>query len=93
LNWSDLASHFKLYNYFIKSGAAEEKLESFIDIVHSTDISPEKVIELVNQLFNISKAESIPLDHVPEYINKKLQEKQKINERVREAMLSCKARM
>jgi hypothetical protein len=54
---------------------------------------PEKLIELVNQLFNISKAESIPLDQVPEYINKKLQEKQKINERVREAMLSCKARM
>ncbi|MFL6377281.1 MAG: hypothetical protein ACJ72R_07455, partial [Nitrososphaeraceae archaeon] len=73
LNWSDLGSHYRLYNYFIKnSGAAEEKIESFIDMVHSTDISPEKVIELVNQFSNISKSESIPLDQVSGYINKKL---------------------
>jgi hypothetical protein len=49
LSLPDLASHFRLYNYFKKSGAAEEKIESFIDMVHPTDISPEKVIELVNQ--------------------------------------------
>jgi len=34
LNLSELASHFRLYNYFLKSGAAEEKIESFIDMVH-----------------------------------------------------------
>jgi vacuolar-type H+-ATPase subunit I/STV1 len=85
LSWSDLASHFRLYNYFIKSGAAEDKIESFIDMVHSTDISPEKVIELVNQFFNISKSESIPHDQVSGYINKKLEEKQKIDEQIKEA--------
>jgi hypothetical protein len=85
LNLYELASHFRLYNYFIKSGAAEEKIESFINMVHSTDISPEKLIELVNQLFNISKSESIPLDQVSGYIKEKLQEKQKIEEELREA--------
>jgi hypothetical protein len=58
LNWSDLASHFRLYNYFIKSGAAEDKIESFIDNISSSNLPPEKVIELVNELFNISKEEN-----------------------------------
>jgi len=49
LNLSELASHFRLHNYFIKSGAAEEKIESFIANVSSNDISPEKVVELVYQ--------------------------------------------
>jgi hypothetical protein len=67
LNWSDLASHFRLYNYFIKSGASEEKVESFIANVSSTgdDIPPENIIQCVNQLFNISKSELIPLDQIP----------------------------
>jgi hypothetical protein len=93
LSESGLAVNLRLYNYFRESGASENTIGSFIANVSSSDMPPEKLIELVNQLFNISKAESIPLDQVPEYINKKLQEKQKINERVREAMLSCKARM
>jgi hypothetical protein len=46
-------------------------------MVHPTNISPEKVIELVNQLFNISKAESIPLDQVSGYIEEKLEEKKR----------------
>jgi hypothetical protein len=85
LNWSDLASHFRLYNYFIKSGAAEEQIEKFVTNVHLSDIPPEKVIELVNQLFDISKAESIPLDQVSGYIKEKLQEKQNIDEEIKEA--------
>jgi hypothetical protein len=73
LNLSDLASNFRLYNYFIKSGAAEDKVESFISNVSSSDLPPEKVIELVNQLFNISKSESMPLDQVSGYIKEKLE--------------------
>jgi hypothetical protein len=81
----DLASHFRLYSYFRKSGAAEEKIESFIDNMNSSNLPPERAIELVNQLFNISKSESIPLDQVLGYIKEKLEEKQKIDEGVREA--------
>ncbi len=29
-NFADLASHARLHNYFIKSGAAEDKIESFL---------------------------------------------------------------
>jgi DNA repair ATPase RecN len=75
LNWSDLGSRFRLYNYFIKSGATEDKIESFIDNISSSNIPPEKVIELVNQLFNISKSESIPLDQEIKDANDILQNK------------------
>ena len=46
---------------------------------------PERIIELVNQLHGISKSESIPLDQVPEYIKQKLQEKQTLDEHIKEA--------
>jgi hypothetical protein len=85
LNLSELASHFRLYNYFIKSGAAEDKIESFVARVHSTDIPPKKVIELVNQLYDVSQEQSIPVHEVPKYIEKKLDEKKKIEEELREA--------
>jgi hypothetical protein len=80
-----LASHFRLYNYFVKSGAAEEEIESFIANINSSDIPPEKVIEHVNQLYDISKQESIPVQDVPNYIKKKLEEKKKIDQDIKEA--------
>jgi len=83
LNWSDLASHFRLYNYF--KGASEEKVESFITNVSSNDIPPERIIELVIQLHDISKSEPIPIDQVPGYIKEKLEEKQKIDEEIKHA--------
>src|SRR5919198_1548631 len=55
LNFTDLASHTRLYNYFIKSGTSENAIESFITKVSTTtDISPEQTIELVYQLHEIS---------------------------------------
>ncbi|MFL6330771.1 MAG: hypothetical protein ACJ705_07120 [Nitrososphaeraceae archaeon] len=85
LTMSELSSHVRLYNFIKSSGAAEEDIESFIDNINSGDVSPEKVIELVNQLFNISKSESIPLDQVSGYINKKLEQKKSIDEQIEEA--------
>jgi hypothetical protein len=38
---SDLASHFRSHNFIKESGAAEDKIESFIANVISSDISPE----------------------------------------------------
>jgi hypothetical protein len=43
---AELALHFRLYNYSVKSGAPEDKIKSFIAKVSSGDFSPEKVIEL-----------------------------------------------
>jgi hypothetical protein len=85
LNWSDLASHFRLYNYFIKSGTAEDKIESFIERFHSTDIPPERVIGYLNQIHEIAKTESIPLDQVSGYIREKLEQKQKIDDDIQQA--------
>jgi hypothetical protein len=48
-------------------------------------LSPEKIVDLVNQLFNISKSESILLEQVPDYIQQKLEEKQKLDEQIKEA--------
>jgi uncharacterized protein (UPF0335 family) len=85
LSLSDLAQHIRLRNYFIKSGASEEKVESFITNVSSNDVPPERIIELVNQLHEISKSESIPLDQLPRYIERKLEEKKKIDVEIKEA--------
>jgi hypothetical protein len=49
------------------------------------EFSPEQTIELVYQLYEISKSESISLDQVPNYIEKKLEEKKKIDEQIKEA--------
>jgi hypothetical protein len=77
LNLSDLTSNFRLHNFIKSSGAAEEDIESFIVNICSNDVSHEKVVELVYQLHEISKAESIPLEQVSSYIKEKLEGKKK----------------
>jgi uncharacterized protein (UPF0335 family) len=54
-------------------------------MIIQNDIPSEKVIELVNQLHDISKSNSIPIDQIPGYIKQKLEEKQKIGEEIKEA--------
>src|ERR1051326_1993095 len=86
---SDLASHFRLYNIIKKLGANEDQIESFISNCTSGAgvevLPPEKIIDLVNQLFNISKSESIALEKVPDYIQQKIQHKEKLEEQIKEA--------
>jgi hypothetical protein len=53
---SDLASHFRLFNYLLKSEAAEDKIESFITNINSGYIPLEEVIEPLNQIYEISKS-------------------------------------
>jgi cell division septum initiation protein DivIVA len=84
-NFADLASYARLYNFFRNLGAAEEDIESFITNINSRDVSPEKAVQYVNQLYNVSKEETIPLDQVPNYIEKKLEEKKRIDEQIKEA--------
>ena len=89
---SDLASHFRLYNIIKKSGTTEDQIESFISNCISgtggaedNSLPPEKIVDLTNQLFNISKSESIALEQIPEYIKQKLEEKQNLEEQIKEA--------
>jgi hypothetical protein len=56
LNLSDLASNFRLHNFIKESGAAEDKIESFIDNINSGDVSPENIVQYVNQLYYVSHA-------------------------------------
>jgi hypothetical protein len=46
---------------------------------------PEKIIDYVNQLYEISKLESIPVQEVPNHIRQKLEEKGKIDQEIKEA--------
>ena len=85
LNLSDLASNFRLHNFMKTSGAAEDKIESFIDNINSSNLPPEKAAEYVNQLYDVSKEQSIPLDQVPSYVREKLEEKQKIDQEIQQA--------
>jgi hypothetical protein len=56
---SDLASFFRLYNFFRNSETAEKDVESFITNINSGYIPPGKAIELVNQIYDVSKSESV----------------------------------
>ena len=81
---SDLASLFRLYNFFRGSRAKENEVETFITNINSGYIPPDKAIEIVNQIYEISKSESVPPDQLPNYIKQKLVEKQKIEEQIQE---------
>jgi hypothetical protein len=81
---SDLAARTRLYNFFIESGASEEKVESFITNVHLSNIPSEKVIEYLNQIHEITKEESIPLDQISDFVKRKIEDKKKIEEELRE---------
>jgi hypothetical protein len=64
---ADLASIFKIYNFFRGSAAKENEIESFITNINSGYISPGKAIELINQIHEISKSESVLPDQPPNY--------------------------
>src|SRR5919198_5034344 len=78
----DLASHFRLFNYLVKSGANENEIESFITNVNSGYIPLGKAIELINQIYEISKSESVSPDQLPNYIRQKLEEKHNIDDMI-----------
>jgi hypothetical protein len=86
---NELTSRFRLYNIIKKSGTNEDQIESFIinctSGAEDSFLPPEKIVDLVNQLFNLSKSESIPLEQVPDYIRQKLQQKQELEQEVKEA--------
>ena len=82
---SGLASFFRIYNFFQGSGAKESEIESFITNINSGYIPPGKAIELLNQIYHISKSELVPPDQLPNYVKQKLEEKQKIDEEIQQA--------
>ena len=51
----------------------------------ANSLSPEKIIDFTNQLFDIAKSESIPPAEIPDIIKQKLEEKQKLEKQIQEA--------
>ena len=84
MSTSELASFFRLYNFFRNSGARENEIESFITSINSGYIRPGKAIELINQIYEFTKSQSVPPDQLPDYIKQKLEEKQRIDEEIKE---------
>jgi hypothetical protein len=84
LNLSDLASNFRLHNFIKTSGNSENAIESFISNISSSELPPEKVVEIVNQIYKISKSESVSPDQLPNYMKEKYEQKQRIDEQIKE---------
>jgi hypothetical protein len=78
---NDLASFFRVYNFFRNSRAKENEVESFIINVNSGYIPPGKAIELLDQIYELSKSESVPPGQLPNYVRQKLEEKQRLTRR------------
>src|SRR5438270_12243637 len=76
MNLSECANIARLVNRIKRSGGNTRDIEKLLTRIHSRCISiglpSEKISQLLMQLFNISKSESIPLESVPEYITQKI---------------------
>jgi hypothetical protein len=82
---SELASFYRLYNFFRGSGAKENEIESFIANINSGYIPPGKAIELINQIYAVFKSESVPPDQLPNYVKQKLEQKKEIEGEIQQA--------
>ena len=82
---ANLASFYRLYNFFRGSGAKENEVESFITNINSGYIPPDKAIELINQIYEITKSQSVPPDQLPNYVKQRLEQKKKIDDDIQQA--------
>ena len=70
---AEFASIHRRHNYIKKLGASEEQIESLISslLEGARSLPQEKTADLLNQLFELSESESIPLNELPVYVKKK----------------------
>jgi hypothetical protein len=63
ISLNELAPSVRLYNYIQKLGANQDQIESFIaNLANSPE--PEKLIDVTNQVAQLSRSESIPLEEL-----------------------------
>jgi 5'-3' exonuclease len=80
---SHIAASTRLGNYIQKLGANQDQIESFIaNLAHSPE--PEKLIDVANQVAHLSKAESIPLGELEGHIKQKEEEKQMLEDEIKQ---------
>jgi hypothetical protein len=87
LSLYELANRTRLCDYIKKLGADEEQIESFIlNLLNRTNsLPPEKILEITNQLFEISKSISVPLAEIPTCLRQNLIKNKKIDEKIKTA--------
>jgi hypothetical protein len=82
LTLSELGSSLRLYNYSKKLGANQDKIESLIANLANFP-KPEKLIEVANQIAQLSRSESIPLEDLENHVKQKEEEKQRLEQEIK----------
>jgi hypothetical protein len=81
---SHIASSIRLSNYIQKLGANQDQIELFIaNLVNSPE--PEKLIDVANQVAQLSRSGSIPLADLVGHIKQKEEEKQRLEDEINQA--------
>jgi hypothetical protein len=79
---NELAPFIRLYKYIKKLGADQDQIESFIaNLADSPE--PQKLIDVANQVTQLSRSESIPLEDLECHVKQKEEEKQMLEEEIR----------
>lgn len=76
--------------FIIRSSKSEQMKRksnhSSLNLLEATkSIPPEEIAELVNQLFEISKSESVARAEVSEYVRQKIEEKKRLEDEIQKA--------
>ena len=86
INASQCAKGFKLLNIINSLGAQkEENIESFLTQIYnlctSKNIPPEAIVNITQQI--VALGETIPFSQIPEYMQQKIEEKQRLEQEIR----------
>jgi hypothetical protein len=84
INLGAFASSIRINNYIQKLGANQDKIEAFLSNLANSP-EPEKLIDVANQIAQISTSESIPVGLLSNHIKQKHEEKQKLEKEIEEA--------
>jgi hypothetical protein len=82
LSLSEHASSVRLKHYIEKFGADQDQIDSFLaNLANSPD--PGKLIDVANQVAELSRSESIPLEDLEIHVKQKEEERQRLEEEIK----------
>jgi DNA replicative helicase MCM subunit Mcm2 (Cdc46/Mcm family) len=80
---NDLARSVRLSNYIKNLGTTDDQIESFVaNLANSPE--PEMLIDVANQVAKLSRSESIPLEDLEGHVKQKEEEKQRLEEEIKQ---------
>jgi hypothetical protein len=83
---NDCVKGSQIINKMSDLGIDKDKCLTVVETIQTKSIekgvTPEKSAEIVSQLFEISKSESMPLNEIPDYVRQKVQEKERLDTEV-----------